>query len=52
MEAKPTTLEEDETILKQIKSNKSMAGSVEEILSVHLSIEKKKVLINAISDLR
>ena len=52
LDAKPTTLEEDEKILKQMKSKKSMAGSVEEILSLQFRIEKKKLLINAISELQ
>jgi len=52
LDAKPTTLEEDEKILKQMKSIKSMAGSVEEILSVQFRIEKKRLLINAISELQ
>jgi histone-lysine N-methyltransferase SETD3 len=50
--SKPTTIEEDEALLKRIQSSKSLDSSAEEILPILFRIEKKKLLEETISRLQ
>jgi len=49
--SKPTTLDEDEKLLKKLSSSKSLVVDTEEVLAIQFRIEKKKLLQEAISDL-
>lgn len=44
LSSKPSTLDEDEELLKRMKSNKSMDSGAEDMIPVMFRIEKKKLL--------
>jgi hypothetical protein len=48
---KPTTLEEDEEILRRLETMKSLDASPEDKLALHFRIEKKKLLLATIDKL-
>jgi hypothetical protein len=52
LESKATTMEEDETLLKAFSGRKGETNNVEEILAVTFRLEKKRLLQEAISNMR